>query len=509
MKKYSIVMAATLALALGAGCVKEPAGEVPGVLLEVESSDGGAKVVVDGTQTYWNHTSDRVNINGQNCNIQRVQVGTEWKYYAADIPNVPAGGRHFAYCPAVDCPQAVEGRTYAEPDHWWDEDIEAGRAFSFTLQRRNLYSRVSGGQRLNNLPLVAVAASDGGGRPPALLFRHLAAVVQVDIVNPMSRTLQIDSVVVEAATSALHGTCTFTLDPATGEPTVAGPGPGGSYGARSVCLKYESPSNWRVYPDESCSVQLPVPPLPAGEALTVRVYGVLAEPIEITHSTYYYAGRHFNTFVLSRPHGDVKKFTFERTATLQQPLGRKGLLHATAEIRPDRYLVDEAGSIVQFSLFSLSPTKQVLFPGGDPFSTAPPHPEHESISRAEIYHLLHDRPQSARFLPCIDPDSREGYLVIFPDGTTAESVVTALSLSDATCLNDPYSHIQLSMPVTQPLGCANVLFNLTPGTDDHYINLSDGYLHSTGNIYETISNYNNEFTYTYSDLKVFPLIGGN
>lgn len=507
MKKYSIVMAATLALALGAGCVKEPAGEVPGVLLEVESIGGGAKVVVDGTQAYWK-TSDRVNINGVSQFVQQTQVGTEWKYYAANIPNVPAGGRHFAYCPAVDCPQAVEGRTYADPGHWWDEDIEAGRVFSFNLQRRNLYSRVPRGQILNNLPLVAVAASDGGGRPPTLLFRHLAAVVQVDIVNPMNRKLQIDSVVVEAATSALHGTCTFTLDPATGEPTVAGPGPGGSYGARSVCLKYENPREWQVHPNSHCNVQLPVPPLPAGEALTVRVYGVLAEPIENGNYSYYYAGRHFNTFESIRIHGDVDKFTFERTATLQQPLGRKGLLHATAKIRPDGHLVDEAGSIAQFSLFSLSATKQVLFPGVNNLIQHLNSDVSESISRAEIDYLLHGRPQTARFLCSIV--NGEFNLVIFPDGTTAESVVAALSLADATHLNIPAEPTQLTISDTYSLGCANVPFpQIISVTNGHYVNLSDGYLNAGGYTYETIPNPGGEMTFTYSDLKVFPLIGGN
>ena len=508
MKKYSILLAATLALALCAGCVKETAGEVPGVLLEVESIGGDAKVFVDGTQTYWNHTSDRVNINGQSCAVRRTQVGSEWKYYAADIPNVPAGGRHFAYYPASYCPQAVDGRTYAEPDHWWDEDIDAGRAFSFTLNRRNVYIKANNRQSLDKLPLVAVAASDGGGRPPALLFRHLAAVVQVDIVNPMSRTLYIDSVVVEAATSALHGTCTFTLDPATGEPTVAGPGPGGSYGARSVCLKYASPSDWRVHPNSRCSVQLPVPPLPAGEALTVRVYGVLAEPIENGTSTYYYAGRHFNTFVLYRAHGDVDKFTFERTATLQQPLGRKGLLHATAKIRPDGHLVDEAGSIAQFSLFSLSATKQVLFPGVNNFIQHLNSDVSESISRAEIDYLLHGRPQTARFL-CSIVDG-EFNLVIFPDGTTAESVVAALSLADATHLNIPDEPTQLTISDTYSLGCANVPFpQIISGTNGHYVNLSDGYLNAGGYTYDTIPNHGGEMTFTYSDLKVVPLIGGN
>lgn len=510
MKKYSIVMAATLALALGAGCVKETSGEVPGVLLEVESIGGGTKVTVDGTQTYWT-TSDRVNINGESKSIQRTRVGSEWKYYAADIPNVPAGGRHFAFYPGNYAPQADGGRTYAEPDHWWDEDIDAGRVFSFALNRQHIYTRIDRRQELYLLPLVAVAASNGGAQPPALLFRHLAAVVQVDIVNPMNVVLAIDSVVVEAATSALHGTCTFTLDPGTGEPTVAGPGSGGFYGARSVCLKRDRPGNWRVDPNSRCNVQLPVPPLPAGEALTVRVYGALATPIE-QGGLYYYAGRHYNSFDNLRRHGDVDKFTFERTATLQQPLGRKGLLHATAEIHPDGHLVDEVGSITQFSRFSLSSTKKVLFPGVNDVFWDPHDPEAQLISQAEIYHLLHGRPQSARFLFTVADG--ELNLVIFPDGTTAESVIAAFNLTDGTYINN-YAvspPLELEIAETYPLGCANVPFLLTPGTDGHYINLSDGYLGLTGDTYGTLPEHTPEgapLTYTYSDLKVFPLIGGN
>ncbi len=392
---------------------------------------------MDGVRTAW-LDGDPVSINGQTCSVS---VSGN----AATVQNItaPGSGEHwFAFSPASLCPQPSSSED--PDDFWWEGRLAAGEAFDFEYPREYDYAVTTTGLQAAAFPMVAVAA----GNATSLTFRHLAAAVEVHLSNPMNVAIEVDSVVVEAATACLNGAASFTLDDTTGIHTVAAPAEASpSYDRRSVRLTM--PDGWTLAAGGNCPLQLPVPPLPDGEQLTVRVHGRTA----VALANYDGGSTWMYLVIRNQPSwGDIRDFTFSHSAALAAALERTHLVKARAEIRPDGHLLDSERSISRLSLFSLSDTKKVLFKKYqyDQTASAP----YIMPTRAEMEWLLWHRPQDARYTRVEYSNPMEAgntikYYIIFPDGYTAESVrsLSGMGVLDESVFNGN-SYQSLGGPTT-------------------------------------------------------------
>lgn len=504
--RFIPLLAACLAL-----CACQPDPDLAdGLVLHIEGSAAtGAKPAVDGINTAWIN-GDIVSINGSECTVS-VSGST------ATLPNVtaPRSGEHyFAFSPASLCPQADPNVGYADPDFWWEHHLAEGSEFRFTYPREYTYEESSGRQKLAS-PMVAVAGHDAS----SLTFRHLAAALQVEIVNPMNKSIYIDSVVVEAANACLNGDASFTIAPSTSEPstllpTVTSPSASSpTYFERSVRISFSgqsapsfSPSplasGTRISENSSLNVQIPLPPLPAGTQLTVRVYGKTATPM----------GNNNNPIVGRQGNATPEKFTFQRQASLTTDLGRTALIRAGAPIRPDGDLLDEEGSISRLSVFSLADNKQVLFRRNCTTGTYTP-------SMAEIDSLTTNSSRAeARFLRLESASGVSSYLIIFPDGTTMASVRSNFGIDDNSLPDDKFNNYNgattpsiLSLETRARNSCNThgYLF-LKTGTNStrNYYKLSDGYMTGSGSTVDEYRPGYGSFVQEYEvDFKAVSLIG--
>lgn len=358
--------------------------------------------------------------------------------------------------------------------------------------------------------MVAVAAHDAS----SLTFRHLAAALQVEIENPMNESIYIDSVVVEAANACLNGDASFTIVPSTIAPSTLVPSitapsaASPSYFERSVRISFPGRSGPGVFPgslasgalilgNSSRDVQIPLPPLPDGTQLTVRVYGKTALPMG--SNSYPLVGRQGNSGA------NIEKFTFQRQAPLTADLGRTALFHARAAIRPDGHLLDEEGSISRLSVFSLADNKQVLFRRDCTTGNYTP-------SMADIQYLTTKTSRAeARFLRLDFAMYR--CLIIFPDGTTMASVRSNLgSVPDDKFNNyngdpDPPSTLFHDFATRELCNTHGYLFIKT-GTNStrNYYKLSNGFMTGSGNTVDEYLSYGVVQDYEV-DFKAESLIG--
>ena len=349
MKYLRIIALLAAGLAFGACQPDLPADLADGLVLHIEGAAApGAKPAVSGINTSW-LDGDAVSINGAERTVS--VSGSAARLAGVTAPR--SGEHHFAFSPAALCPQPDPNIAYADPDFWWEHHLADGSAFRFSYPREYQYDAHGGQQKLAS-PMVAVAAHDAS----SLTFRHLAAALQVEIENPMNSDISVDSVVVESASACLNGSAAFSIDPSSFEPSITAPAAASpSYAQRSVCLSLRRPSvliggGTLISAGSSLAVQIPLPPLPSNTTLSVRVYGQTQAMLDIYSRK---VGRHGNST------GPIQKFTFQHQATLSVDLGRKALIHARAEIRPDGHLLDADGSISRLSVFSLAADKQVLF----------------------------------------------------------------------------------------------------------------------------------------------------
>ncbi len=416
-RHFMPLLAASLALA---SCQPDsPADLAGGLLLNIENTaSAGAKPAVSGITTTWLN-GDVISINGAERTVR--VIGNVARVTDVTAPNP---GEHFFACSPADL-FSVSGSN----DFWWEHPIGSNqRSLGFTYPREYTYDIAPDGRQSLASPMVAVAESDAD----ALTFRHLAAAVEVHLSNPMNVGCYIDSIVVEAAHQSLNGTGYFTLNAATGTPNVSAPAEYDHvYARRSVRL---NTGHMLLSAGGSRALQVPVPPLPQGEELTVRVYGT-------TSHTFNHNSVSGFSWVAARNatySGDLKEFVFSHSATLGSRLQRNHLLKARAEISPDGHLLDSERSISRLSLFSLSGTKKVLFKRDQ--DTDLPGSSWTTPTRAEMEYLLNDRP-GARFAQVkmrqqVFVDYTY-FLVIFPDGHTAESVrsLPGMSALDANSFN--------------------------------------------------------------------------
>ena len=422
MKQRHIMPLLAASLALAACQPESPADLAGGLLLNIESTTApGAKPAVDGIASTWLN-GDIITVNGTDCTVQVISYD-----YNARVLGVtaPRSGEHwFATSPAGLCP-APEGAG----DFWWEERLAANESFLFTYPREYTYAAFFQKQKVA-FPMVAVAAGSAG----SLTFRHLAAAVQVQVETPMLMPIRLDSVVLEATSACLNGDASFTVDasfvPSISAPTSATPA---SYARRSVRIDC-SGSTSIVFSNQPLRIQLPVPPLPAGEELTVRVYGTTVSALANYDDTW-------NMLAMrNQPYeGNVNEFVFSHSAALASALERTHLISARAEVRPDGHLLDSERSISRLSLFSVSDTKKVLFKKNqtatsvsDPYSMP---------TLGEMEWLLWHRPQSARYI-CVNVNSRwllgsTPYIIIFPDGYTIDEVrgLEGMDVLDASYFN--------------------------------------------------------------------------
>lgn len=522
MKHHRLISLLAACLAL---CACQPdTDHADGLVLHIEGSAAtGAKPSVDGINTTWLN-GDLVSINGAERTVS-VSGST------ATLPDVTApnsGEHYFAFSPASLCPQADPNVSYADPGFWWEHHLVGGSAFRFSYPREYQYEVSSRRQNLAS-PMVAVAAHDAS----SLTFRHLAAALQVEIENPMNVSIYIDSVVVEAASACLNGDASFTIAPSTSEPSTFEPSitapsaASPTFEQRSVCLSLVSSSQTPGYiigPDGTLSsstgtsirsgrtlaVQIPLPPLPQGEQLTVRVFGKTANPM----GNYY-------PLVGRQGSGNVNtgKFTFQHHAQLTADLGRTALIRARAAIRPDGHLLDEEGSISRLSVFSLADDKQVLF-YRDPTSNGNYQP-----SMAEVDSLITSTARAeARFLVLEYNNTilRRRYLIIFPDGTTMAGARSGLGIDSSQVPDDKFnnhngpnsapSHLYHESMIQNTCNTHGYLLLLTGGNDYmNYYLLSDGCMTPSG-ITHTVDliptpYHGNLMTYNRLNFRAFGLIG--
>ena len=396
MKNLRIIALLAAGLAFGACQPDLPADLADGLVLHIEGAAApGAKPAVSGINTSWLN-GDAVSINGAERTVS--VSGSAARLAGVTAPR--SGEHHFAFSPAALCPQPDPNIAYADTDFWWEHHLADGSAFRFSYPREYQYDAHGGQQKLAS-PMVAVAAHDAS----SLTFRHLAAALQVEIENPMyNTTIFVDSVVVESVSACLNGSAAFSIDPSSFEPSITAPAAASpSYAQRSVRLTLRGPYVvTRIRDGRSLAVQIPLPPLPSNTTLSVRVYGQTQAMLD----NYYY------TTVGRQGSGTdpIQKFTFQHQATLSVDLGRKALIHARAEIRPDGHLLDTEGSISLLSVFSLAADKQVLFNRNSTSGSYTP-------SRSDIRYLTDSTDRAeARFLVLDYGDLK--YLIIFPDGTT-------------------------------------------------------------------------------------------
>jgi len=416
-RHFMPLLAASLALA---SCQPDsPADLAGGLLLNIENTaSAGAKPAVSGITTTWLN-GDVISINGTDCTVQV-------NGYAAKVQNAtkPHTSEHwFATSPAglVASPEGAG-------EFWWEERLVANESFQFSYPREYTYA-ASFQRQMVAFPMVAVAAGSAG----SLTFRHLAAAVQVQVETPMLMPIRLDSVVLEATSACLNGDASFTVDasfvPSISAPTSATPA---SYARRSVRLNCSTPTF--VTPGMPLRLQLPVPPLPAGEELTVRVYGTTVSALANYDNTWNMLA------IRNQPNwGDVNEFVFSHSATLASALERTHLISARAEVRPDGHLLDSERSISRLSLFSVSATKKVLFKKNQ-YETSVSDP-YSMPTLGEMEWLLWHRPQSARYI-CVNVNSRMSfgstpYIIIFPDGYTIDEVrgLEGMDVLDASYFN--------------------------------------------------------------------------
>ena len=416
-RHFMPLLAASLALA---ACQPEsPADLAGGLLLNIENTaSAGAKPAVDGISTTW-LDGDLITLNGTDCTVQM-------NGYTAKVQNAtkPRTSEHwFATSPAglVATPEGAG-------EFWWEERLAADASFQFTYPREYTYA-ASYQKQMVAFPMVAVAA----GNANSLTFRHLAAAVQVQVETPMLMPIRLDSVVLEATSACLNGDASFTVDasfvPSISAPTSATPA---SYARRSVRLNCSTPTF--VTPGMPLQLQLPVPPLPAGEQLTVRVYGTTVSALANYDDTW-------NMLAMrNQPYGgNVNEFVFSHSAAIASALERTHLISARAEVRPDGHLLDSERSISRLSLFSVSATKKVLFKRHQDVSSSSSAGSYSMPSLAEMEYLMNSR-EGARYIRVkinegtVSPVS---FIIIFPDGYTIDSVrsLAGMDVLDASYFN--------------------------------------------------------------------------
>lgn len=418
--RHFIYLLAATAMAFSACQPESPADLADGLLLNIENTaSAGAKPAVDGISTSW--------LNGDVITINGTERTVTVSGYTAKLTNVtaPRADEHwFATSPAglVASPEGAG-------EFWWEERLVANESFQFSYPREYTYA-ASFQKQMVAFPMVAVAAGSAG----SLTFRHLAAAVQVQVETPMSVPIKVDSVVLVAANACLNGAASFTVDLATHVPIVAVPTAANpDYARRSVRIDC-SGSTSIVFSNQPLRIQLPVPPLPAGEELTVRVYGTTVMPLaNIDEQWNRLAMRNSPSW------GDVNEFVFSHSDTLASALERTHLISARAEVRPDGHLLDSERSISRLSLFSVSATKKVLFKRDqDATSVSDPY---SMPTLGEMDWLLRHRPQSARYI-CVNVNSlmsvgSTSYIIIFPDGYTIDEVrgLEGMDVLDANYFN--------------------------------------------------------------------------
>ena len=507
MKNLRIIALLAAGLAFGACQPDLPADLADGLVLHIEGAAApGAKPAVSGINTSW-LDGDIVSINGAERTVS--VSGSAARLAGVTAPR--SGEHHFAFSPAALCPQPDPNIAYADPDFWWEHHLADGSAFRFSYPREYQYDAhdgydAHGGQQKLASPMVAVAAHDAS----SLTFRHLAAALQVEIENPMNSDIYVDSVVVESASACLNGSAAFSIDPSSFEPSITAPAAASpSYAQRSVCLSLRTSALFGggslISAGSSLAVQIPLPPLPSNTTLFVRVYGQTQAMLDIYSRK---VGRHGNST------GPIQKFTFQHQATLSVDLGRKALIHARAEIRPDGHLLDTEGSISRLSVFSLAADKQVLFYRNTASGTYIP-------SRSDINYLTTSTDRAeARFL-VLDYSDRK-YLIIFPDGTTTADARDKLGIYDSSELpdnkfndyNGPSSTpLSLSFDILIQSKCDNsgylLLITKPNPYQENYYKLSGGFMSPSGRTVSSMPWNPNPHLVTYDqvDFKAYPLIG--
>ncbi len=497
MKNLCIIALLAAGLAFGACQPDLPADLADGLVLHIEGAAApGAKPAVSGINTSW-LDGDAVSINGAERTVN--VSGSAARLAGVTAPR--SGEHHFAFSPAALCPQPDPNIAYADTDFWWEHHLADGSAFRFSYPREYQYDAHGGQQKLAS-PMVAVAAHDAS----SLTFRHLAAALQVEIENPMNRTISVDSVVVESVSACLNGSAAFSIDPSSFEPSITAPAAASpSYAQRSVRLSLRGYVGTRISAGSSLAVQIPLPPLPSNTTLSVRVYGQTTTTLDNYRMNYRMkVGRHGNST------GPINKFTFQHQATLSVDLGRKALIHARAEIRPDGHLLDAEGSISRLSVFSLAADKQVLFYRNSTSGSYTP-------SRSDIRYLTDSTDRAeARFL--VLDYSEHKYLIIFPDGTTTADARAKLG---AYVPDDKFNNH--NGPSTAPSLLNDDLFIQTkcdnsgylllitkPGPyQENYYKLSDGGFMSPSGL--TVPNMPEDLdqlvTRNQVNFKAYPLIG--
>lgn len=504
MKYLRIIALLAAALAFGACQPDLPADLADGLVLHIEGAAApGAKPAVSGINTSW-LDGDAVSINGAERTVS--VSGSAARLAGVTAPR--SGEHHFAFSPAALCPQPDPNIAYADPDFWWEHHLADGSAFRFSYPREYQYDAhdgydAHGGQQKLASPMVAVAAHDAS----SLTFRHLAAALQVEIENPMNYAISVDSVVVESASACLNGSAAFSIDPSSLEPSITAPAAASpSYAQRSVRLSLRGLSvGTPIRAGRSLAVQIPLPPLPSNTTLSVRVYGQTPVMLDINSRN---VGRHGNSS------GPIDKFTFQHQATLSVDLGRKALIHARAEIRPDGHLLDAEGSISLLSVFSLAADKQVLFNRNSTSGRYTP-------SRSDISYLTTSTDRAeARFL-VLDYSDRK-YLIIFPDGTTTADARAKLGIYDSSQLPDNKfndyngpspapSSLRTDIMIQGRCNDSGYLLLITkPGYNrENYYKLSDGFMSPSGHTSPEMPSNPNPHIVTYDqvDFKASPLIG--
>lgn len=231
-----------VAMLLLAGCRKDPVTSSDRLTLSAEGRGGNAKMAVEGALAYW-VTGDEVFINGETLTVSVDRANSS--------ATVTSGSGFAApYCgvyPASICSSlnvANASCTLVLPSSYTYATVTYG-----TISLQSLQT-----------PMVAYAASGTN-----LMFKHVTAAINVEIVNHYGFTIEVDSLVVESNKYQLCGIRQIALD------NTISVSPVEVADAALRRVKMTCTGTLRLLAGETAIVQIPVLPVDSDNKFTVKV----------------------------------------------------------------------------------------------------------------------------------------------------------------------------------------------------------------------------------------------
>ena len=234
MKKA--VCLCVLALVALTACQKEEGG----LLLFVEDIDNGSKMAVDGNVLYWT-TGDQVRINGDIATVNITTSGNT----ATTTVNVAEANTYYGVYPA----SIYSSNTNAS----YTLFLPATYTYATTTRSGRTYQNLQG-------PMVGYTTNRD------MMFKHVTAAVNVQIVNYYGFTIAVDSIVVSSDSYKLNGSVTVDMTNVNVTAQTSS-----TEGEKNVKMLFNGDADLHVFAGDSTIVQVPVLPVGSGNHFTVKV----------------------------------------------------------------------------------------------------------------------------------------------------------------------------------------------------------------------------------------------